>query len=157
MPIIAIANRKGRVGKTTVSCALATKLAEKSQVLLVDLDSQANATEALGIELRPGIAEWLILEHIPKLTELDQGLSVMPGDMKTEKANTSMASDADIAAIDRGLRSLRHRFDYVIQGERTKGIRNQKSKLVGWLLEARLGQPLVYSSVLPCTAFGGSC
>lgn len=114
MTVIAIANRKGGVGKTTISLALATRLVETHKVLLIDLDSQANATEALGIQLRPGIAEWLILEQLPELAELNDGLCLMPSDIKTEKANTSLASDADIAAIDRGLRKLRTQYHYII-------------------------------------------
>ena len=48
--ILTIANRKGGVGKTTLTCALATKLAERDRVLLLDLDSQGSATESLDIE-----------------------------------------------------------------------------------------------------------
>jgi len=77
---IAVAARKGGVGKTTIACGIASVLAKQGkQVLVVDLDPQSNAAYALGVDpTAPGTAE-LLTGNQPNPLEAASGLYVLPG------------------------------------------------------------------------------
>jgi chromosome partitioning protein len=77
---IAVAARKGGVGKTTIACGIASVLAkQKQQVLVIDLDPQSNAAYALGVDpAAPGTAE-LLMGNNPNSLAAAPGLYVLPG------------------------------------------------------------------------------
>jgi chromosome partitioning protein len=77
---VAVAARKGGVGKTTIACGLASVLAHRGQrVLVVDLDPQSNAAYALGVDpAAAGTAELLMGQTVHPL-EAAPGLWVLPG------------------------------------------------------------------------------
>ena len=88
LKIIALANQKGGVGKTTTAVTLAHGLARLGRrVLLVDLDPQGHVAYSLGLEKTPGLYR-LICESEP-LKELvlnvRPNLDLLPGDKNTEK------------------------------------------------------------------------
>lgn len=97
--IITITNAKGGVGKTTCCINIGHGLVmNKKKVLIVDLDSQASASLALGLtreELSPSSAEVLMEDHPIKEAvrrSKIEGLDILPGSMGLANYDISMAN-----------------------------------------------------------------
>jgi chromosome partitioning protein len=115
--VIAVANQKGGVGKTTTAVNLAACLASVGKnILLFDLDPQANATSGVGVEKIEGtsayqvlLGEGSLLEKI-KPTVFDR-LFVIPSEVDL------CAADLELARLENHL----HRLALVLQPVRDSG------------------------------------
>ncbi len=120
--IISVVNQKGGVGKTTTAINLGAYLAHfGKQVLLVDVDPQANATSGLGVDhrkLEQGVYDALIgkveIGQVIKRT-LENNYYLAPATLALAGASVELISIEDREfRLMRILESVRADYDYII-------------------------------------------
>jgi len=119
---IAICNQKGGVGKTTTAVNLGAYLAlSGKKILLIDLDSQGNATAASGVNrnriertVYDALVEGAALEELTKPSSV-AGLDVVPSSMDLAGAELTIAEKPERDTILRRLcQPIRDRYDVVL-------------------------------------------
>ncbi|MEM7798896.1 MAG: AAA family ATPase [Chloroflexota bacterium] len=121
MKIYAIVNQKGGVGKTTSVISLASYLAEKYRVLIVDVDPQGNATSGLGFDkdaVEHDIYDIFMKEATPsevKLSHPHLNIDILPSSPALAGAEIELVQEIGREyRLKEAMKEVKEDYDYVL-------------------------------------------
>ena len=116
MKIIAVANQKGGIGKTTTALALAAGLAKRGmKTLLIDLDPQANATDTYRAEIEGvGTAYDLLVNGDADCIQHTEMGDIVAGDPHLKDASKLLDGVSASYKLRKGLVAIAPNYDYII-------------------------------------------
>lgn len=116
--IIAFANHKGGVGKTTSTASVGSILASKGyKVLLIDLDAQANLTYSIYQlpDVYQSIYNILVLNESPEPYVISKNLDLIPSSQELAMVDIQLSSViARERVLSRALSPIKENYDYIL-------------------------------------------
>lgn len=121
--IIAVANQKGGVAKTTTAICLASSLVSLNRsVLLIDLDPQGNASRGVGIDISlltktiyDVLARKLDINRIIRRTVM-KGLDILPSNLKLASIDTVIdkQDEKSFFLLKEAIATIKKEYDYIL-------------------------------------------
>ena len=120
--IIAVANQKGGVAKTTTSISLASSLVSLGKrVLLIDLDPQGNASRGVGLDI--ALLSKTIFDVLSKNNDINRlikrtvmkNLDIVPANLKLASFDSALlGKEATTFLLKNAIQTLKKEYDYII-------------------------------------------